>query len=332
MKKSLKIALLLLVVMLPLTAATSFADFETGFKGFSTAIANSLPFNTIIGQQWSDAFIGTFPHLGIGVSVGATTIPYDSVSPVFDLFSITLPADLSFVVDYGVPLPAYSIDARLGLPVLPMDIGFKFGLLPDDVKILLPDNLSLDYLLIGGDVRYALLKGKLFIPAVSIGAGYNYMRGSLGVNGLFGGVEQTIGEVAGHTISLSDPNLNFNWETSVIDLKIQASMNWLLITPFAGAGASYGTSNAGGGLSSNVLIDGSPITDADIAFINSALGSAAPDLTNQGIAVSSDSTGWAVRVFGGVGLNLTIIRLDAVAMFNLTSRAYGIAANLRMQL
>jgi hypothetical protein len=320
-----------LVILLPLAAQTSFTAFQAGFAEFSDAVANSLPFNALIGQQWSDAFIGSFPHLGVGVTIGATTLPYAAVKPVIDLFGITLPPEIAFLEDLGAPLPAYSIDARLGLPVIPMDIGVKFGMLPQEAKMFLPADLSLDYLLIGGDVRYALIKGNIVLPDVSIGAGYTYLKGTFGVDGLLGGA-QDITNVDGHTISLSDPTLNFNWETSVIDLNAQASMNLLIFSPFIGAGAAFGKSTAGGGLASDVLFDGSPITQADIDQIKLALDDQAPDLSSQGIATSSAADGWAFRVFGGVGMNILVIRLDIAAMYNFTSNAFGASVNLRVQL
>ena len=332
MKKFLIYVLLFLVIMLPAAAqSVNLTEFQAGFEGFATAFANTLPFNALIGQNWADAFIGSFPHLGVGATVGATTIPFEAVKPVFDLFSITLPPDLSFLMDLGVPVPAYTVDARLGIPFLPMDAGVKFGWLPEDIKTVLPANLSLDYLLAGVDVRYCLLKSNVLLPDISIGAGYSYLRGSFGISGLLG-TNPEIANVAGHTISLTDPALNFNWETSVIDLKVQVSKNLLFVTPYIGAGASYGISSAGGGLESDVLFDGTALTQADIDLINTVLGAEAPDLSSQGITVSSENSGWSARIFGGIGLNIVIVHLDVGVMFNLTSLAYGGAINLRVQL
>jgi len=332
MKRFIFCVLLLFVILYPaMTQSLNFTEFEGGFNTFAAAFANSLPFNALIGQQWSDAFIGSFFHLGAGATLGATTIPYEDIAPILTLFNITLPAELNFLSTYGVPIPAYSIDARLGIPVIPLDVGVKFGMLPSEVKTVLPDNLALDYFLIGADARYCLLKSNLLLPEISVGLGYSYLRGSFGISGLLGTNPQ-IGDVNGHTISLQDPSLNLNWETSVIDLKVQISKDILFITPFIGMGAAYGISTAGGGLESEVLLDGNPIQQADIIAINDAMGDAAPDLSTQGIAVSSAVNGWSARVFGGIGLNIFVIKLDIGAMLNLTSKAYGVMANLRIQL
>jgi hypothetical protein len=330
MKKLVLLGLLAVLIALP-AVAQDLAQFETAFAAFATEAANSLPFNALIGQNWSTAFIGKFPHLGAGVTLGATTIPFAAATPVLDMLAISLPAEFDFLNDYGMPIPAYTIDARLGLPFLPMDAGVKFGYLPEEAQALLPAGITLDYMLAGGDVRFALLDGKGLKPAVSIGAGVSYLQGSFGLAGLFG-ADQTITDVAGANITLSDPSVAFNWQTTVIDLKAQLSKSLLILEPYVGAGTSYGTSSAGGGLESEVLYNGSPITQADIDAVNAALGENAPDLSNTGLLVASEAGGWALRAYAGVSLKLAIIYMDLNAMYNFTSGAYGASLNLRLQL
>ena len=58
-----------------LISALSRAIFQT----FATAAASSLPLETSVGLNWSDAYIGQFPHFGIGLTVGAATIPFSAV-------------------------------------------------------------------------------------------------------------------------------------------------------------------------------------------------------------------------------------------------------------
>ena len=61
--------------------------------------------------------------------------------------------------------------------MLPFNVGFKAGFIPENAKVLLP--FPVDYLMLGGDVRYAVLKGKGLLPALSVGAGYTYLRGGV---------------------------------------------------------------------------------------------------------------------------------------------------------
>ena len=78
------------------------------------------------------------------------------------------------------------------------------------------------------------------------------MRGNVSVPTDVGTV--TLGSVSGlpsggtYTFTFQNPTFNFFWNTNVIDAKVQVSKNLFIITPYIGLGASYGISNAGGGL------------------------------------------------------------------------------------
>jgi len=346
-----KIILLTVIITVLATGAVfaqttkDFTDISDSFTEFAGAVAPILPFNAAIGLNWSDAYIGQLlavpPHFGFGVSAGVTTIPIASMKPVLDAFSITLPPELDFINDYGLPFPAYTADVRIGGFILPFDVGLKFGYWPQDLFKNLPVNL--DYLFLGADLRYAILKDHLLIPAVSVGVGYSYLKGGVGVPGLLGGditltsfdVPNTSGGTDTHTLSLTDPSLDFNWQSQVIDFKVQVSKSLLIITPYAGLGASYGISNAGGGLKTQLQLDGADITDSDINDINTAFtlaGQTPPDLSAQGIIVSKDVQGFSVRAYGGLSLNLFVLKLDLTGMYNFTGGSYGATVNLRFQL
>ncbi len=347
-----RITLIILIIGLLTTglfAQTQFSydDLKSSFKNFAEAVAPVLPFNAAIGLNWSDAYIGQLlavpPHFGVGISAGVTTIPFKSMDAVFSKFSITLPKEFDFIEKYGLPFPAYTADVRIGGFILPFDIGLKFGYLPPEVVKELP--VKVNYLFFGGDVRFAVLKERFFIPAVSIGAGYSFLKGGVGVPGLLGGnialtnftVTNPIDKTTTTTydLSLQDPSLNFDWQTQVIDFKLQASKNLFIITPYAGLGASYGISSAGGGLTTKLLLNGTEITPAQIQEIEDAFklaGEPVPDLSAGGILVSNAVQGFSVRAYGGVSLNLLILKLDFTGMYNFTGNTYGATVNLRLQL
>ncbi len=52
------------------------------------------------------------------------------------------------------------------------------------------------------------------------------------------------------------------WNSNVIDAKIQVSKSLFIITPYVGLGMSFGISNAGGGMQSQMTVDGSAVTQA----------------------------------------------------------------------
>lgn len=324
-------------------------DFTTevkpAFEQFAQDVANSLPFNSSIGLGWSDAYIGQFPHFGIGVTAGATAIPADSVKTVTSALSITLPSEFSYAEKYGFPVPAYTFDARIGGFGIPFDIGVKVGYVPPDAMQKMGLPVSLDYLLVGADFRFALLKDKGFVPALSLGAGYTFMKGSLSVPGLMSGpltlgnfqVPDGSGGYDIHTLELTDPSVNFSWDTNAIEVKAELSKNLLIFTPHLGAGASFSFgSHAGGGLQSSLLIDGLTPTQDEINQIIQAFkdaGKTPPDLTTTGIIVKKAApVGWGARVFGGLSVNLFVLRLDLCGMYNIMSNSLGGSANVRVQL
>jgi hypothetical protein len=338
-----RILCLLLVLFVATGAfALDFATFQTSFDTFATDLAAVLPFNASTGLSWSQAYIGQFPHFGVGLTLGATTVPYASISSIVANLGVTLPSQLSYVTQYGFPIPAYTADARLGGFFLPFDFGVKVGYIPPDAlqKAGLP--VSADYLLVGADIRFAVLKDEGFVPALSIGAGYNYMKGKIGVPGLLGSsisiasFENPV-DHSMHALSLTDPTLDLTWDTSVIEGKVQVSKRILFLTPYVGAAASYSLgSKAGGGVSSTLLYDGVAITQAQIDQINTAyaaLSQTPPSLSAAGIQVQKTvAPSLAYRVYGGVSLDLFIVYLDLGAAYNISSGSLGGSVNLRLAL
>jgi hypothetical protein len=329
---------LLVVVMILFSAAGAFAlpptytfdQFQSAFKDFASGVASALPLDSSVGLNWSDAYIGQFPHFGIGATVGAATVPFSAVNKAITAFGGTVPSNLGFLSSVGIPLPAYTIDLRIGGFSLPFDIGLKFGYLPPDA---FSGSFKADYLLVGGDIRYALLKDKGFTPGLSVGVGYTYMRGTVSLPGVLSGPIDISNVTFGgqtYTLGFTDPSLRFAWDTNVIDLKLQLSKNLLLITPYVGAGLSYGISHAGGGMQSAMTLNGIPVTQSQLDQMNSTFGTNFT-LQNPGFAVSEGASGISARVFGGLSLNLFILKIGVGAEYELLSGSFAGMANVRLQ-
>jgi hypothetical protein len=312
-----------------LSAQVAFEDFKDSFQAFADDVAASLPFNSAIGLQWSDAYIGNFPHFGVGATIGTTFIPWDAVQEVADTFDIDFPSIYpGFVGTMGVPLPAWSLEARLGGFGLPFDMGVKVGYLPEEARVFLPEDMTFDYLLLGADFRYGLLEDGI-LPGLSIGVGVNYMAGRVTYTDKLGSSE-TINLPDGHNLSMSDPELVFEWRSLSIDLKAQLSKNLIFFTPFIGVAASYTVyAEAGGGLASDVQYDGHDIQDSEIESVKDTYGI---DISETNISVMSSANGWGFRAFGGLAVNILIIKIDLLGMYNLLNGAIGFSVNARVQL
>jgi hypothetical protein len=125
----------LLIIFLPAASPVfsqgAFKDLQNAADNVIDDLAASVPFNSAIGLNWSDAYIGSFPHFGVGASLGATTIDFNAVSGLMSMFGVPLKIE-GFFEGIGFPLPAYTVEARIGGIIIPVDIGVKFGVLNPD--------------------------------------------------------------------------------------------------------------------------------------------------------------------------------------------------------
>ena len=328
-----------------------FSDLEADIQSFADGVASSLPLNASVGLNWSDAYIGQFPHFGVGLTVGASTIPFDAAAPVLEGLGLTDLAtnpDLEWLLQFGMPLPAYAIEARIGGLIIPFDVGIKLGIMPPDwspgdafPNVAALQNFELDYMNLGFDVRMPIVEERGFIPEISIGGGYNYLRANVGFAGILGG-DVEIGtfehpnplDDTTWTVVMEDPTVNYEWSANVIDLKAQVSKGLLFFRPYAGVGASVGFGRAGSGFESTL----SGITEEEIAEINAAAellgaGEIIPELSGTSFYLSAPMTGgWSFRAFGGVSINLLIVKLDFNAMYDFIAGNYGATVGLRVQL
>lgn len=342
MRKTMRVvALVLVLVALGLGSVSaqdvSLDDFIGAFEDFAGEVAKSLPMNATIGLNWSDAYIGQFigipPRFGVGITAGVTTIPLAAFEDLFDTLGTALPEGLGDLERFGVPLPGYAFDARIGGFILPFDAGVKFGTLSREM-----DDVAIEYTQFGFDARYAVLKGGLVMPKLSIGAGYSYLSGEIRTAGAdpiaLGSVPyEVLGQTGDAEVSLTDPALGFQWDANIIDLRAQLSKQLLIIEPSIGLGYSMGRARTTAGFTTDGVavtatsgpLSGQTLTADDLA----ALGI---DIGDTGATVSQTVSTNAFRVFGGMSLNILILRLDFGAMYNLSSGAMGATIGGRIQL
>jgi len=294
-------------------APTQLGDLQRVAENFSSSLAESLPLNASLGLNWSDAHIGKLfpglpPSFGIGVSAGFTTLDMSPIIELADLlgFGGRLPN-----ID-RMPFPGYTAEVRIGGLFLPFDIGFKFGYLPP----LEISNFDINYFLIGGDIRYAVLNRPL-LPIISIGVGFNYMRG--GIGGRVRGTELNFVNHLGDLIELEPSEVNLTWRTYSLDFRAQISKSFLIVTPYLGVGASYSWSRAGYEMEADI----SGLSGIDMEGIT---------VTGAGVSSDFDNTAFNFRVFGGIAFNLVVFRLDFTGMYSFLDNNFGASLGFRFQL
>ena len=298
---------------------TTFQDVKKGMDNAADTFATTLPFYSTLGLNTPDAYIGQFtrvpPNITVGASAGAAFIPVSELEEFLDKLRVDVPSELDTFL--GLPLPAAVLDARFGGFVYPFDFGVKVGYLPElDVA---GTDVSFDYLLVGADIRTPLFRGRGPLPTISAGAGVNYVRGHLG----FPIDDVTVEYEDGGTqeVTFDDAEFQADWSATVFDLKLQASSNLLILTPYAGLGASYALAETEFTLDSETAED----------FADAAR-EAGLKVDDTSVSSKSDETGWSVRAFGGTSINMALLRLDLGLLYNFVGRNLGAAIGARIQL
>lgn len=330
MKRIALFLIIMLFAMAGLVAQTGdLDDLTAGFDGFAEQIASSAPLAASIGLNWNDATLKGFPHMGVGITTGAVFMP----SEAFNAAASYIPqvSNITDTVSLGVPLPVFCIDARLGLPIIPADVGAKFGMIPQEVKDMNPlGDVGFDYTMMGADFRWALMKGNVALPEISVGVGYTRLNGNITFDNIPDySYDLTGAGIPGATsLDIVSSPLSFGWESNVFDVKAQVSKKILILNLSAGVGYSYGLSTAGGGITSDVFVNGDqPLTPEQIA----ALSVANLDVDAAGVEFLSEANGGTLRLFGGVGVQLAILKLDLGAVYGVDSKTLGLSSNIRVQ-
>ncbi|MBN1518889.1 MAG: hypothetical protein JW923_02225 [Spirochaetales bacterium] len=334
MKRLIVVALIVLAAV-GAWAQTDLAQFQAGFQAFAEDMAKTLSYNATVGNNWSDAYIGQFPHFGAGVAVGATGVPVDSVEGLFTAMGITLPTEFQ---ETGLPIPSAALAARIGGFVLPFDLGLKAMILPPEATGWLSSaGVGADYKLFGGNVRIGLVKEGTLFPDVSLGAGYNRLTGSMLKTLDVGTATFTYEDesATSHTLEVSDPDMALNWTTDSFDFTLQVSKKILFIRPFVGAGYSMGKSTVNGGMMAEMLYDSAPIDAATAESIKAELEAAGYDMsefTTEGFMFAAEHADPVFRLYGGLSLELLFLALDLQAQYVPATKSFGANAMLRFQL
>lgn len=324
--------LILLTLTLSLTF-TGFAqdldldDFKDQLDKLSDDLSKPVASAATLGLTWSDANIGKFPHFGIGVFTGATFLPIDGFSDLVEVVDsgASLPDEVKNI-PVGLPLPAAGIDARIGGFILPFDIGVKFAMFSLPV-----DKVTVDYSLIGGDVRFALLEENLVLPGISLGVGFSRYSSNVLIEGIFDENYQLLDAPDGLTdLYLDNPDLEFGWTANVIEAKAQISKSLLVITPYAGANLSYGMTEIGGGLKTKVVdSSGDEVAKEEIDAVLEALDKS--DVNSNGVEVMNEVTGMGLKVHGGLSFNLFLAKIDINASYDVMAKIIGAQVGFRIQ-
>jgi len=338
MKRIISIFLLALLIAATAAAQPTEAQMKTGLESLFGRLGTGLALDASNGLVWSDALLSGFPHFGLGLSIGAGASGKGSFGDFFKVLGSDLPSMFAALDDFGVPVPSIAGTFKIGLPFLPVDIGFAGATVPGSLGNSI--GMDLGYTNFGAQLRYGLVKENFLLPDISAGLGLSYQAGKLG--GMKMGssdrpdYEKTIGPDT-YQVFVT-PTMTMDWTALNVDGTLQISKNFLIITPYLGIGYTVGKSTVSGstGVSTKVMktSTGGGSVEVDMAALNAALvsnGYAAQDYSaTVTAAVSSPNS--VFRVYGGLSLWFLFIITDVQVMYAPITGNVGLSTNMRFQI
>jgi len=299
--------------------AGSIQELTSALGTFAEKTPSALGFAAGAGIDWSNAYIGQlidadfpFIHLGVGASVGATTIPKNAIGPLL--------AALDISKSDAAPLPFVVANARIGGLLLPFDVGVKVGFLPASLQKV--DPFDFTYQNFGADFRLNLIKSDILLPDVSVGGGINYLKYGVGVT--LGQAQTFSNPYSSAILTIGAPRIALDLDALDFEVKGQISKTILyLLTPYVGATLGFGSAKAKAGIKAN--IDSS---DNNLSQWEQFVG----PLSAVGFSKTGESAIFGLKVYGGASLNILIIKLDLQGMYNVFDGSIGGSVGLRAQL
>jgi hypothetical protein len=101
---------------------------------------------------------------GIDIGVEATAVPLDTNSLYWQKINIYNSLLGNSTIPSTLPMP--KVHVQLGLPVVPIDLGYVYSFVPGtDIKYM------------GGEIKYAILTGSTVAPALALRGAYTKLSG-----------------------------------------------------------------------------------------------------------------------------------------------------------
>ena len=215
---------------------TEYRDYVEDFDTFSHVIAPALALAATPGLEWSSSYLGAFPSFGVGVALAATTLPFGPSAGLLEQYGGPGAVDkVAIFRDWGFPLPAPAVEARVGGVLLP----FHVGILPDIKGLLTAAGVmaELRYGAFGLDVRLQLVEERGSLLSASAGVGYERLVGGLTVFDTKTDIAlKSFTPPIGIPVDLEVQNaaIIFEWAANVLFAKVQASESLGFVTPYVG--------------------------------------------------------------------------------------------------
>ena len=318
-----------------LSAASAFAstaDIDKAFESLTGTLTEVVPETTIQLGVWSDAYIGKLfpsvpPHFGAGVSAGGTFIETKALSNAIGTIITEINShaagattDFNFTVPDQIPLPSASVHVRIGGFILPFDIGV-YGAYFDLNTLKFEDFTgTVNYYTIGGDIRYAIMKGSTTLPKLSVGAGYIRTHLALSMTGA-STYSGTVGSTPASVTANADTNTSFDLNT--IFVQAQISKKFLILTPYAGVRAYVTSSKSHYDYSYSSTYEIGGVPQGNVPGGN---GSSSRDYGTGDF--NFDWNNIRPQLYAGLGLNLLFVNCTVGGSWNMRNNLLSANVNV----
>lgn len=318
-----------------LSAASAFAstaDIDKAFESLNGTLTEVVPETTIQLGVWSDAYIGKLfpsfpPHFGAGVSAGGTFIETKALSNAIGTIITEINShaagattDFNFTVPDQIPLPSASVHVRIGGFILPFDIGV-YGAYFDLNTLKFEDFTgTVNYYTIGGDIRYAIMKGSTTLPKLSVGTGYIRTHLALSMTGA-STYSGTVGSTPASVTANADTNTSFDLNT--IFVQAQISKKFLILTPYAGVRAYVTSSKSHYDYSYSSTYEIGGVPQGNVPGGN---GSSSRDYGTD--AFNFDWNNIRPQLYAGLGLNLLFVNCTVGGSWNMRNNLLSANVNV----
>ena len=278
---------------------------------FTDTIVDTVPNTQIQQNVWADSWIGNIlpkPNFGFGINAGVTKFDLTPLAKAAKALSMGNAGD----IPTNTVWPTLTVDARVGGFWLPFDVGFTAMSLDSSTLGLYQKSIDpgyFDLFMIGGDVRYAILKGGLMLPKLSAGLGVYHTSGTFG---------------AEHDGSSAE--LDFSATTLV--LSAQTSIKLLFFTPFAGARLMLTNSSADWKVHANWA----GMLKTDNAQIQQALDYGILPSNFSGSSSSGFFSNVRPVLYGGFAFSFLLVDLTVSGSYDFISEIPSGAVSLRLSI
>ena len=277
----------------------TFADIKARLDDFSAGLNKTLPNAATQQNVYSQAWIGKVypsapPHFAVGLEAGVSKLDLKPLKETAGAFGVDgLPGDFVY--------PTVTANFRVGGFYLPFDFGFSCMFMNFSNLKAVSDGFGIKFFNIGGDIRYALLKGNGALPQISLGVGYYYIDGkvSFDKDGFFAGI---------------------SYSTHTLFGQLQVSKTFSFFTPFVGFRGIFSKSQADWSWA---------VTDQRVVTAASYIGT---EHSGSGGASASWEDSFIPQIYGGFGLKFSGLAINLSASYDFRNSIWNGGLSLRFQM